>query len=630
MAELHELTGPNQAYVLDLYERYLVDPQSVDEGWRAFFASYSPPADVAPAAAPAPAGGARSVAAIDVEKVVAARELARSIRARGHTAARLDPLDSETRPDPVLEASYHGVTDDDLAALPATVVYRNGPDSATALEEIRRLRHIYAGTVGYEFLHLPDPRERGWLREAIESGRYDRPLDDDGKRALLERLSRVEGFERFLHRTFFGQKRFSIEGTDTLVPILDEIIAGAAAAGADDVIIGMAHRGRLNVLTHVLRKPYSMMLAGFQSAQAAPGVDARQNSDEPSGDVKYHMGWRDEREIAGHRVRLSLAPNPSHLEFVNPVVVGMTRAAQDETHAGGEPPVFPERALAVLIHGDAAFPGQGVVPETFNMACLPGYRSAARSTSSPTTRSASPPTRSRRAPPATRATWPRASRCRWCTSTPTTPRRASPSRGWRTTGAGSSLPQGLRDRPGGLPPLGPQRGRRAALHAAGDVRRHPRTPTVREICPPAGGRGRRHPGGGRRRDAAGRARRAGGGAGASLGPGDRHAIVDRPSPNGRPTTEPETGVAEETLRELNDALLRRPEGFTPNARLEKQLERRRDALDGGGIDWGHAEALAFASILADGTPIRLTGQDVERGTFSHRHRCSRFGNGERS
>jgi 2-oxoglutarate dehydrogenase E1 component len=227
--------------------------------------------------------------------------------------------------------------------------------------------------VGYEFLHLPDPRERGWLREAIESGRYDRPLDADGKRTLLERLSRVEGFERFLHRTFFGQKRFSIEGTDAMVPVLDEIIAGAAAAGADDVIIGMAHRGRLNVLTHVLRKPYSMMLAGFQSAQSAPGVDARQNSDEPSGDVKYHMGWRDEREIAGHRVRLSLAPNPSHLEFVNPVVVGMTRAAQDETHAGGHPRLVPERALAVLIHGDAAFPGQGVVPETFNMACLPGF-----------------------------------------------------------------------------------------------------------------------------------------------------------------------------------------------------------------------------------------------------------------
>ena len=267
------------------------------------------------------------------------------------------------------------MTDAELAALPASAVFGSDPASPSALAEVQRLRSVYMGSVGYELLHLPDPEERAWLREAIESGRYTQPLSPERRRALLERLSQVQGFENFLHRAFNGQKRFSIEGTDAMVPMLDEIIAEAAAAGADDVLIGMAHRGRLNVLANVLRKPAEMMLAGFKAAQDSGGNDAAaQNSDEPSGDVKYHMGWEDEREVGGRTGARAPVSQPQ------PPGVREPRGGGDDARRAGRHVAGPARrgwtrarAIGVLIHGDAAFPGQGTVPETFNMQSLPGY-----------------------------------------------------------------------------------------------------------------------------------------------------------------------------------------------------------------------------------------------------------------
>src|SRR5215218_1281699 len=354
MADLREFHGPNAAYVLDLYEQYLRDPQSVDAEWRDYFGRFSP--DQVEAAVPAaPTAAAPGV---DVRKLVAAREMSRTIRTRGLTAARLDPLGTEPDADPALSLDRYGLTEADLAQLPAAVVLGHDPASPNLAAEVKRLRGIYSGTTGYDYHHIPNAEERAWLREAIETGRYAQPLSPERKKALLRRLTQVEGFERFLHRTFFGQKRFSIEGTDAMVPMLDEVVAGAAQAGSREVLIGMAHRGRLNVLTHVLGKPYAMMLAGFQSAQLAPGNDDAQNPDDPSGDVKYHMGWDEEKEVDGRTVRVTLSPNPSHLEFVNPVVIGMTRASQDDTTHPGAPRLDPDAAVAVLIHGDAAFPGQ--------------------------------------------------------------------------------------------------------------------------------------------------------------------------------------------------------------------------------------------------------------------------------
>jgi 2-oxoglutarate dehydrogenase E1 component len=274
MSDQRSFHGPNEGYVLALYERYQQDPSSVEEGWRSFFATYSPPAG----SPGVPAAGA-AAPGVELGIIVGAHELATAIRSRGHTAARLDPLGSQPPGDPALEPATHGVRAADLEALPAGVV--RGPvtqRARNAAEGIRLLREIYAGTIGYEFEHVKSAQEREWLREAIESGRLRPPLDAARKRALLERLSSVEGFERYLHRTFFGQKRFSVEGTDMLVPVLDEIIERAGNTGTAEVVIGMAHRGRLNVLTHVLGKPYAMILAGFQGGAKAAAALAPDDS----------------------------------------------------------------------------------------------------------------------------------------------------------------------------------------------------------------------------------------------------------------------------------------------------------------------------------------------------------------
>jgi 2-oxoglutarate dehydrogenase E1 component len=618
MSDLRQFSGPNQGYVLEQHERWLADPSSVDAGWRAFFADFAPPAPQAPGAEASSAGTAAP--AVDLRRVIGAHELAEAIRALGHTAARLDPLGGELRPDPALEPSAHGVTEADLAALPASVAIGTTAvdrESRTALEAVARLRGIYAGTVGYEFDHIPDAQERTWLHQSVESGRFRASLPADEKKALLARLSQVEGFERYLHRTFFGQKRFSIEGTDLMVPMLDETIRAAARAGARDVVIGMAHRGRLNVLTHVLGKPYAMMLAGFASAQKTPALLANHNPDEPSGDVKYHMGWRDTRQVEGRQVTVTLSPNPSHLEFVNPVVVGMTRAAQDDTTRAGVPSLDAEAGLAVLIHGDAAFPGQGTVAETLNMSGLRGYavggtihliaNNQIGFTTNPgedrSTRYASDLAKGFEIP-VVHVNADDAEACLAVT------RMAHAYRerfhkdfvvdlvGYRRWGHNEG------DEPSFTQPT---------MYEA--IRTHP---TARETFAA-------------RLVAEGVVTQAEADAMLqgvldelaktleSLGEGDAHAHAEHEA-EPRPRVPTETGVPAETLAGLNDALLRRPEGFQPNARLDKLLQRRRDAMGpDGGIDWGHAESLAFASLLAEGTPVRLSGQDAERGTFSHRH-----------
>ena len=465
--------------------------------------------------------------------------------------------------------------------------------------------------VPLEALHLAEPpEEREWLRDTIESGALRQPLDEERKRAVLRRLSQVEGFERYLHKTYFGQKRFSIEGNDMLVPVLDEIIAGAGAEGTEEVVIGMAHRGRLNVLAHVLGKPYGKMLVGFQ------GVDAGAVDLEPAdltGDVKYHMGWRGTHRLGQHEVTVSLAPNPSHLEFVNPVVVGITRAAQDDTSGPGAPTLDVRRALPILVHGDAAFPGQGVVAETLNMSCLRGYtvggtihvivNNQVGFTTNPSdsrsTRYASDLAKGFEVP----IVHVNADDVEACLAVA---RLAQAYRarfhkdflidliGYRRWGHNE-----------GDEPLFTQ----PAMY--GIIRDHP---TVREIW------ARQLQGEGVLGEGEGdamveevfteldRARE-------SLGSAPSQA-KDEPSRNGRGGIGAlETAVGAERLAELNEALLAWPADFEPNPRLAKQLERRREALGPeGGIDWGHAETLAFASILAEGIPVRLTGQDVERST----------------
>ncbi len=373
-----------------------------------------------------------------ISAALAAVALAESIRRYGHLAARLDPIGFHAPVgDPSLHPQSHGLTTDVLRRLPAGII--GGPvvdGAANAYEAIERLRAIYCATSGHDFAHVFVPDERVWLRESVEARRYRPPADPIDGRELLDRITQVEAFERFLHRTFPGKTRFSIEGLDLMVPILDEIIADAAASGVKHVLIAMAHRGRLNVLAHVMQKPYAQILAEFKDP-----LFARSGRIELGwmGDVKYHAGARVERADVPSSLVISMPPNPSHLEAVDPLLVGMARAAATSVDAPGAP--------TAAHHGTCSAssstamprsPARASSPRRSTCRASPAGTSAAPSTSSPTTSSASPPSRTSRSRPATPAAWRAASRCRSCTSTPTTPRPASRRRGWRgPTGSAS-------------------------------------------------------------------------------------------------------------------------------------------------------------------------------------------------
>ncbi len=371
MDNLETFYGPNAGYVLDLYERYRQNPSSVDENTRQIFARWAP---VAQESVAAPSTSAAS-APFDVSQVVAAAALAHAIRERGHLGAHLDPLGTPPVGDPALLPETHGIREEDLERFPASIVGGHAAEGArNAREAIAALRAMYSGTISYEFDQVKSPDERYWLRDAVGLQLYQEQLDAAARRNLLKRLTQVEVFERFLHQTYPGQKRFSIEGTDVLVPMLDETISCALESETREVIIGMAHRGRLNVLAHVLGKSYQAILAEFAHTRHEEGVPLTDTFGFGwTGDVKYHLGAEHVLGEKSVEMRIILAPNPSHLEFVNPVVAGMTRAAQELREGAGRPRQEMDRTLPILIHGDAAFPGEGVVAETLNLWHLQGY-----------------------------------------------------------------------------------------------------------------------------------------------------------------------------------------------------------------------------------------------------------------
>ena len=406
---MHDVDGLNAGYASALLEQYLENPDAVPSEWRALFesrpselvaahpglarllellredgnghAAVPAPAPVAaapptaapepvPAAAPAPAAppapDERLFAA-----VAAAMALVTAYRTHGHLAARLDPLGSEPVGDPALEPERREpkLTEELQRLIPAEIlgVHVPGETLADVLPELRR---TYCGTSAYEIEHISDHEQRVWLRTVIESRRYHEQLDGDDKRRLLERLSEVDGFERYLRRAFLGQKQFSVEGLDVVVPMLDEAIALAAEEGGHEVVLGMAHRGRLNVLAHVLGRPYETILREFEGERTLEAVAA--DPEGGTGDVKYHLGAEGTRSTPAGEITVTLASNPSHLEAVDPVVEGRTRAEQTDrsTRTGY---VDSSVAMAIQIHGDAAFPAQGVVAETLNLADLNGY-----------------------------------------------------------------------------------------------------------------------------------------------------------------------------------------------------------------------------------------------------------------
>jgi 2-oxoglutarate dehydrogenase E1 component len=629
--------GPNAGYAQELYERYLQDPASVDAATRAFFERVSPPPpEVAIATAPAlspspPRGEGRQTARSTVEGItddeirlaVGTAKLARMIRTYGHLAARLDPLETPPLDNPALAPSAHGLTEDDLANLPATIVWPGGDThgARNAREAIATLRAIYSGTLGYEFAHIQDEDERAWLHESVESGAFRQRLAAEERRELLRRLSEVEVFERFLHSTFTGQKRFSIEGTDMLVPMLDELIHDAAEVRTREVLIGMAHRGRLNVLAHVLGKPYARIFSEFHTApdkEMVPSEGSAGINYGWTGDVKYHLGARKtvrERDLA--QVALTLAHNPSHLEFVNPVVQGFGRAAQEQRDERGAPQQDINKALCITIHGDAAFPGEGVVAETLNLSRLPGYQTGGTiriiannqigfTTAADQSRStlyASDLAKGFEIPIIhVNADDPEA--CLSAAALAHAYRQRYHKDflidlvGYRRWGHNEG------DEPAFTQPL---------LYAR--IAGHPTVRALYAETLEAEGIVSSNDTEAMQREVQQRLKQAYDELMAGHIPEEQAALEESPV-----LVSVETAVPADELRALNDALLARPADFTLNTKLERLLTRRRESIEKpGAIDWGFAETLAFATVLADGTPIRLTGQDSERGTFSQRH-----------
>ena len=636
-----EQTGPNAAYVAQLYAEYLDAPASVPDEWRRIFeanggragngtdvtepAAAAPPHDeagTAPGPAPASVPAAPRAAPPEVdtdllEAVAAAMALVKAYRMHGHLAARLDPLGSEPTGDPALDETSlePPLTPELQARIPASLLRLSVPGD-TLLDALPRLREVYTGSIAYEIEHISDHAERVWLRDAIESGRFRETASAEQRAALLRRLSQVEGFEQYLRRSFLGQKQFSLEGLDALVPMLDEAIELAAEAGAHEVVIGMAHRGRLNALVHTVGRPYESVLREFEGERSHDALVV--DPEGGSGDVKYHLPAAGTRVTAAGEIDVTIAPNPSHLEAVAPVVEGWTRAEQTDRSSGGglhDPTV----ALPILIHGDAAFPGQGVVAETFNLQSLHGYSTGGTLhlitnnqvgfTTDPaegrSTRYSSDLAKGFDVPIVhVNADDPEAAL--------SAVRLALAFRGE----FGHDFVIDLV----GYRRFGHQEQDEAAYTQPLEVERIQSQPTVRERYAAhlvEEGVVTREQADGILEEVVTTLRAAHDRLRASIGE------PSAPSPEPPPTTGTgeavETAVPDERLRVLNEQLLTVPEGFVVHPKLERQLERRRETIDEGGIDWGQAEGLAFASLLEDGIPIRLSGQDTERGTFAHRH-----------
>src|SRR5947209_3387678 len=331
-----------------------------------------PPAPAAAAAARAPVTA--PAAPLDeqlLQAVQAATSLVKAHRTHGHLAARLDPLGAAPEGDPALDPEPLALTDELMRRIPSKILRIHVP-GATLADALPHLRETYCGTIAYEIEHIASHRQRTWLREKIESGEFRGPLTTDEQKTLLKRLVEVDAFERFMHKAYLGQKQFSIEGLDMTVPMLDELIQLSAADGAREVVIGMAHRGRLNVLAHNLGRPYDTIFAEFEGASTLKAVTTIPQGG--TGDVKYHHGAQGTYQLPdGKSVLVNLESNPSHLEFVDPVVVGAARAAQT-TRQGPHARQDTSAAMPIILHGDAAFPAQGVVAETLNLQGLDGYK----------------------------------------------------------------------------------------------------------------------------------------------------------------------------------------------------------------------------------------------------------------
>jgi 2-oxoglutarate dehydrogenase E1 component len=548
--------------------------------------------------------------------IAAGMAIVSAYRRHGHLGATLDPLGTEPPSDPSLDPAHYNLTPAMMQAIPASVLNVKLP-GRTLADVLPKLKETYSSTIAYEIEHISNTLQREWLREYIETGRHTTPLTPQRRVQVLQRLIKVETMERYFRKQFMSQKTFSIEGLDVMVPMLEETISMLAEDGTKTVVLGMAHRGRLSTIAHVVNRPYEELLAEFESASLRaekPGGD-----DDATGDVKYHHGAHGEYVTPlGTKIAVELASNPSHLEAVDGVVEGMTRCLQTD-HSVNPPTLNHEVAAPILIHGDAAFAAQGVVAEVLNLQGLAGY--------------------------ATGGTIHIISNNQVGFTT-------DPSEG-RSTRYASDLAKGY-DLPIVHVNADDVDACIAAVHLAIDYRQkfgrdvivdligyrrfghneqdepaytQPRQaelikahPTVRELYA------------GQlvaqavltneqvkemMDSATARITEAH----KTVRSGEFKAkLINVPVYPTGSVPPPDTRVDKAQLLRWADEVVRVPEGFGLNKKLQQQFAKRTQALrETGEVDWGLAEALAFASLLSEGTPIRLSGQDTERGTFSHRH-----------
>jgi 2-oxoglutarate dehydrogenase E1 component len=660
------LYGANAPYIEDLHARYSRDPRAVDDGWRAFFDGLKddPQTVIAEAKGatwqqanwPIVANG-ELVSALDgnwpaLEKALgdkirtgvgargaeitdravqqATRDSVRAImmirayRMRGHFHANLDPLhlqppNSEAELDP---ASY-GFTEADYGR-PIFIDHVLGLEFATIPQMVEILKRTYCSTLGIEFMHISDPHEKAWIQERIEGPDKGIAFTPEGKKAILNKLVEAEGFEKFIDVKYTGTKRFGLDGSEALIPALEQIIKRGGALGVQEIVFGMAHRGRLNVLAQVLAKPHRVIFHEFKGGSASP------DEVEGSGDVKYHLGASSDREFDNNKVHLSLTANPSHLEIVDPVVLGKARAKQDQHADLPRTDIVPleqrARVLPLLLHGDAAFAGQGVVAECFGLSGLRGHRTAGSIhfiinnqigfTTNPRFARSSPyPSDVAKMveapifhcngddPEAVVYAAKIATEFRQKFHKPVVVDMFCYRRFGHNEG----------DEPAFTQPLMYKR-----------IREHPTTLEIyakklvdEGLVSAADVDGMK---------AAWRAKLE---AEFEAGQSYRANKADwldgvwaglKAAETGDAPRRGVTGVPIETLKEIGTKLVTVPADFRVHKTIQRFLDARAKAIETGtGIDWATGEALAFGSLIADGHPVRLSGQDSERGTFSQRH-----------
>ncbi|MAS87354.1 MAG: 2-oxoglutarate dehydrogenase E1 component [Micavibrio sp.] len=642
---LSVLSSPNAEYVIHLYAKYLKNPTSVDGSWKDFFtalndnekaifdeltgASWTPASNTkqsrhfgavpdlsdttstTPKTAPTSADVKQST--LDS---VRALMLIRAYRMRGHLLATLDPLDLvEKEVHPELDPAHYGFKESDLHR-PIFIDGVLGMETATLSEILTALKEIYCQHIGVEFLHMSDPEEKAWIQERIEAPRNHTDFTPQGKKAILERLTDAEQFEKFLHTKYVGTKRFGLDGGEALIPAMEQIIKRGAQLGLKEAVIGMAHRGRLNVLANFMGKPFSAIFAEFQGKSSQP------ENVQGSGDVKYHLGTSSDREFDGNVVHLSLTANPSHLEAVNPVTIGKVRAKQVQRNDYESIQVMP-----ILLHGDAAFAGQGLVAETLMISELPGYRVGGTihivinnqigfTTRPQYGRSGPYPTdvvKMLSAPifhvngddaeavvhVARIATEFRQKFKKDVVIDMVCYRRYGHNEGDEPSFTQPLMYKQIKDQT-------PVREKYAAqLAAEGQVSEEEAQKIVDETVTEL--------------EQAFEAAE-------NYKPNSSEFLqgvwtgIEQPLAEDVDPRRGKTSITDKTYKRLGEVLTVTPKDFDVNSKIARQLDAKADMFKSGeGFDWGTAEAMAYGSLCLEGYSVRLSGQDCGRGTFSQRH-----------